>query len=230
MESKTGRPCPGFQFIVCRLVCETAVSDSGCEPSLQVLQVNGAPCELRVVGSIIIFCHGGGLLNKRTMLLLFDWQKKTQIKGMRDDSLFSLKTEMQSTLNYCYYFILYFVVHRLFWKAAGTCVASNNSDNIFNQLCIWHLAGLFLARSWITQQAIFKHNEFSIMLRLWSNWQNQLPCLVLPLTQPEPKTGDSLKDFTWRMLTGRSTVSCEWELDVWELNWNARSPSLVGSS
>lgn len=35
---------------------------------------------------------------------------------------------------------------------------------------------------------------------------------------------------TCKMLTGRSTVSWEWELEGWELNWKARSPSLAGSS
>lgn len=35
---------------------------------------------------------------------------------------------------------------------------------------------------------------------------------------------------TCKMLTGRSAVSCEWELEVWELSWKARSPSAAGSS
>lgn len=35
---------------------------------------------------------------------------------------------------------------------------------------------------------------------------------------------------TCKMLTGRSAVSWEWELEGWELSWKARSPSLAGSS
>lgn len=63
-------------------------------------------------------------------------------------------------------------------------------------------------------------------------WQRFLSVLTNPQLADESSLQGrfGVAVVTCKMLTGRSAVSWEWELDGWGLSWNARSPSPAESS